>query len=113
MNYNRVAAEIAEDLMVDENWSRSRIQNRIQKKYKLDIDVQIITRGKRKTKRMNEGYYIEQYNKLVAYKKKLLRSNRGSTVEIKTIMDGDIRRFQRMYICFALVRKGGSRDVGL
>ncbi|KAK9911819.1 hypothetical protein M0R45_035707 [Rubus argutus] len=82
------------------------MQNHIQKKYKLDIDVQTITRGKRKTKRMNEGHYIEQYNKLATCRKELLRSNSGSTVEIKTMMDGDIRRFHRMYICFAACEEG-------
>ncbi|KAK9922553.1 hypothetical protein M0R45_031014 [Rubus argutus] len=106
LDYNKVAKEIAEDFLVDENWSRAGIQNHIQKKYKLDIDVQTISRGKRKAKRMNEGHHIEQYNKLAAYRKELLRSNPGSTVEIKTIMDGDIRRFHKMYICFAACKKG-------
>ncbi|XP_062026503.1 uncharacterized protein LOC133742835 [Rosa rugosa] len=70
------------------------------------MGVQTITRAKRKAKRMNEGHYIDQYNNLAAYMKELLRSNPGSTVEIKTCMDGDIRRFQRMYICFAACKNG-------
>ncbi|XP_061993276.1 uncharacterized protein LOC133711125 [Rosa rugosa] len=86
--------------------SRVGIHNHIEKKYKLDVGVQTITRAKRKAKRMNEGHYIDQYNSLAAYRKKLLRSNPGSTVEIKTCMDGDIRRFQRMYICFAACKNG-------
>ncbi|XP_062013910.1 uncharacterized protein LOC133730285 [Rosa rugosa] len=75
------------------------------KKCKLDVGVQTIT-AKRKTKRLKEGHYIDQYNNLVAYRKELLRSNPGLTVEIKTCMDGDIRRFQRMYICFAACKNG-------
>ncbi|KAM5578592.1 hypothetical protein ABKV19_008749 [Rosa sericea] len=55
---------------------------------------------------MNEGYYVEQYNKLASYKKELLRSNPGSTVEIKTEMVGEVRRFHRMYVCFAACKKG-------
>ncbi|XP_061988909.1 uncharacterized protein LOC133707368 [Rosa rugosa] len=106
LDYNRIAREVQPDLLVDENWSRAGIHNHIQKKYKLDVGVQTITRAKRKAKRMNQGHYIEQYNNLAAYRKELLRSNPGSTVEIKTCMDGEIRRFQRIYICFAACKNG-------
>ncbi|KAK9921819.1 hypothetical protein M0R45_030315 [Rubus argutus] len=116
LTYNRVATEVVEDLLVDENWSRAGIQNYIKKKFKtilkkfkLDVGVQIISRRKRKAKRMNEGHYIEQYNKLAAYRKELLRSNPGSTVEIKTMMDGDVRRFHRMYIYFAACKEGWNK----
>lgn len=81
------------------------LQNYIQKRYGLDVGVQTITRGKRKAKRMNEGHYIDQYNKLVSYKE-LLRSNPGSTVEIKTEMDETVRRFHRMSIYFAACKEG-------
>ncbi|XP_062015494.1 uncharacterized protein LOC133732053 [Rosa rugosa] len=106
LNYNRIAQEVQADLLVDENWSRVGIHNHIEKKYKLDVGVQTITRAKRKAKRMNESHYIDQYNNLAAYRKKLLRSNLGSTVDIKTCIDGDIRRFHRMYICFAACKNG-------
>ncbi|KAL6211842.1 hypothetical protein ACLB2K_017065 [Fragaria x ananassa] len=55
---------------------------------------------------MNEGHYVDQYNKLAAYRKELLRSNPGSTIEIKTRMDGPVRRFHRMYICFKACKDG-------
>ncbi|XP_062001875.1 uncharacterized protein LOC133719723 [Rosa rugosa] len=106
LNCNRVAREVLEDLMVDTEWSRTGIQNRIQKKYKLDVSVKTIYRGKLAAKRMNEGHYLQQYNKLALYKKELLRSNPGSTVEIKTQMDGEVRRFHRMYICLAACKEG-------
>ncbi|KAK9921892.1 hypothetical protein M0R45_030385 [Rubus argutus] len=106
LNCNRVAKEIYEDLMVDTEWSRKGIQNRIQKKYKLDVSVQTIYRGKMAAKRINEGHYLQQYNKLAAYRKELLRSNPGSTIEIKTEMDGDVRRFHRMYVCLAACKDG-------
>ncbi|KAL6138321.1 hypothetical protein ACLB2K_063604 [Fragaria x ananassa] len=41
-----------------------------------------------------------------AYRKELLRSNLGSTVEIMTEMDGPVRRFKRMYICFQACKEG-------
>ncbi|XP_061999337.1 uncharacterized protein LOC133716677 [Rosa rugosa] len=106
LNYNRVAQEVQQDLLVDEDWSRKGIQNHIQKKFNLDVNVQTISRGKNKAKRMNEGHYVEQYNKLASYKKELLRSNPGSTVEIKTEMVGDVRRFHRMYVCLPACKKG-------
>lgn len=55
---------------------------------------------------MNEGHYIDQYNNLASYRQEILRSNPGSTIEIKTMMDGAIRRFHRMYICFAACKEG-------
>ncbi|XP_024198879.2 uncharacterized protein LOC112202183 [Rosa chinensis] len=106
LNCNRVAREVQEDLMVDTEWSRTGIQNRIKKKYKLDVSVKTIYRGKLAAKRMNEGHYLQQYNKLASYRKELLRSNPGSTVEIKTQMDGVVRRFHRMYICLAACKEG-------
>ncbi|XP_024190681.1 uncharacterized protein LOC112194693 [Rosa chinensis] len=101
-----VAKEVQADLLVDEDWSRKGIQNHIQKKFNLDVSVQKVSRGKNKAKRMNEGHYIDQYNKLASYKKELLRSNPGSTVVIKTEMVGKVRRFHRMYVCLAACKKG-------
>ncbi|XP_062007943.1 uncharacterized protein LOC133724968 [Rosa rugosa] len=106
LTYNRVAKEVQADLLVDEDWSRKGIQNHIQKKFNLDVSVQKVSRGKNKAKRMNEGHYIDQYNKLASYKKELLRSNPGSTVVIKTEMVGEVRRFHRMYVCLAACKKG-------
>ncbi|KAL6218115.1 hypothetical protein ACLB2K_011332 [Fragaria x ananassa] len=56
--------------------------------------------------KMIEGPYIEQYNKLAAYRKELLRSNPRSTVEIMTEMDGLVRRFKMMYIFFQACKEG-------
>lgn len=58
---------------------------------------------------MNKGHDIEQYNKLTTYRKELLRSNSSSTMEIKTMMDGDVRRFHRMYICFVAYKEGWNK----
>ncbi|XP_040361818.1 uncharacterized protein LOC121049219 [Rosa chinensis] len=106
LNYNKVAKEAQQDLLVDEDWGRKGIQNHIQKKFNLDVNVQTISRGKNKSKMMNEGHYVEQYNKLANYKKELLRNNPGSTLEIKTEMVGDVRRFHRMYVCLVACKKG-------
>lgn len=106
LNCNRVAREVQEDLMVDIEWSRTGIQNRIKKKYKLDISVQTKYRGRRAAKRMNEGHYLQQYKKLASYQKELLRSNPGSTVEIKTEIDGEVKRFHRMYVYLGACKEG-------
>ncbi|KAL6176692.1 hypothetical protein ACLB2K_053325 [Fragaria x ananassa] len=47
----------------------------------------------------------DQYNMLASYKNELLRSNPGSTVEIKTEMVGDVRRFHRLYICLEACKR--------
>ncbi|KAL6129303.1 hypothetical protein ACLB2K_072655 [Fragaria x ananassa] len=101
-----VAEEVKERLLVDEDWSRKGIHNHIEDTYNIDIPMQTITRGKRAARKIIEGHYIEQYNKLAAYRKELLRSNPGSTVEIMTELDGPVRRFKRMYICFQACKEG-------
>ncbi|KAL6133765.1 hypothetical protein ACLB2K_065999 [Fragaria x ananassa] len=55
---------------------------------------------------MNEGHYIDQYNNLASYCKELSRSILGSTVLIRTLMDGIVRRFHRLYLCFATWKEG-------
>ncbi|KAL6178130.1 hypothetical protein ACLB2K_049649 [Fragaria x ananassa] len=92
----RVAEEVNDRFLVDEDWSRKGIHKHKKDTYNIDIPMQTITRGKRAAKEMIEGHYIKQYNKLAAYIKKLLRSNHGSTMGIMTEMDGLVRRFKRM-----------------
>ncbi|KAL6193540.1 hypothetical protein ACLB2K_034624 [Fragaria x ananassa] len=104
--YRRVAQEVNDKLLVDEDRSRKGIHKHIEDTYNMDIPMQTITKGKRAARKMIEGYYIEQYNKLAAYRKELLRSNPGSTMEIMTEIDGPIRRFKRMYICFQACKEG-------
>ncbi|KAL6228069.1 hypothetical protein ACLB2K_002023 [Fragaria x ananassa] len=106
LTYRRVAEEVKERLLVDEDWSRNGMHKHIEDTYKMDVPMQTITRGKRAARKMIEGHYIEQYNKLAAYRKELLRSNPGSTMEIMTEMDGPVRRFKKMYICFQACKEG-------
>ncbi|KAK9921621.1 hypothetical protein M0R45_030125 [Rubus argutus] len=106
LNANRIAEEVAQDLMVNPEWQRAGVLNHIQKKFKLDVSIQTVYRGTKAAKKKNEGHYIDQYNKLAAYRQELKRSNPGSTVEIKTKMDGNVRRFQRMYICLVACKEG-------
>ncbi|KAL6201482.1 hypothetical protein ACLB2K_025196 [Fragaria x ananassa] len=106
LTYRRVTEEVKDRLLVDEDWSRKGIHKHIEDTYNIDIPMQTITRGKGVARKMIEGHYIEQYNKLAAYKKELLRSNHESTVEIMTEMDGLVRRFKRMYIRFQACKEG-------
>ncbi|XP_004292542.1 PREDICTED: uncharacterized protein LOC101294916 [Fragaria vesca subsp. vesca] len=107
LTYRRVAKEVKERLLVDEDWwSRKGIHKHIKDTYNMDVPMQTITRGKRAAMKMIEGPYIEQYNKLAAYRKELLRSNPRSTVEIMTEMDGLVRRFKMMYIFFQACKEG-------
>ena len=69
LTYRRVAEEVKERLLVDEDWSRKGMHKHIEDTYKMDVPMQTITRGKRAARKMIEGHYIEQYNKLAAYRK--------------------------------------------
>ncbi|KAL6194304.1 hypothetical protein ACLB2K_035388 [Fragaria x ananassa] len=100
LTYRRVAQEVKDKLLVDEDLSRKGIHKHIEDTYNMDVPMQTVTRGKRAARKMIEAHHIEQYNKLAAYRKELLRSNHGSTVEIMTEMDEPVRSFKRMYICF-------------
>ncbi|CAL8996822.1 unnamed protein product [Prunus brigantina] len=61
-----------------------------------------------------EGSYSKQYEVLWEYCHELRTRNVGSTVIIKSEMEGDRPRFQRIYICLAACKKGfldGCRPV--
>ncbi|KAL6199093.1 hypothetical protein ACLB2K_028880 [Fragaria x ananassa] len=69
MPTRRVAEEVKDKLLVDEDWSRKGIHKHIEDTYNIDISMQTITRGKKAARKMIEGHYIEQYNKLAVYRK--------------------------------------------
>ncbi|KAL6177755.1 hypothetical protein ACLB2K_049277 [Fragaria x ananassa] len=66
LTYRRVAEEVNERLLVDEDWSRKGIHKHIEDTYNMDIPMQTITRE----------------------------------------MDGPVRRFKMMYICFKTCKEG-------
>ncbi|KAL6191496.1 hypothetical protein ACLB2K_037886 [Fragaria x ananassa] len=73
LTYRRVAQKVKDKLLVDEDLSRKGIHKHIDDTYNMDVPMKTITRGRRTAQKMIEGHYIEQYNKLAAYRKELLR----------------------------------------
>ncbi|XP_062080936.1 uncharacterized protein LOC133785738 [Humulus lupulus] len=63
-------------------------------------------RAKTKARKMLEGSVKEQYAILDDYCKRLLATNSGSTVKLKTDLVNGRRTFQRIYICLKACRDG-------
>lgn len=72
----------------------------------MSISQQIVYRTKHKAGELNSGAYKEQYNKLESYTAEIRRSNPGSSIFIHSEMDGDVRKFKRIYICWDACKKG-------
>ncbi|XP_062119093.1 uncharacterized protein LOC133832818 [Humulus lupulus] len=63
-------------------------------------------RAKTKARKMVEGFVNEQYTILDDNCKRLLATNHGSTVKLKTDLVNGRRTFQRIYICLKACRDG-------
>ncbi|XP_062105109.1 uncharacterized protein LOC133816824 [Humulus lupulus] len=63
-------------------------------------------RAKTKARKMLDGSVKEQYAILDDYCKRLLATNPGSTVKLKTDLVNGRRQFQRIYICLKACRDG-------
>ncbi|XP_059627245.1 uncharacterized protein LOC132270049 [Cornus florida] len=76
----------------------------------LDIDVSDykVRRAKRKALDVVEGNEVEQYEKMREYAHLIFTSNPGSVVKIQTepTAEENVRKFQRVFICYAAMRKG-------
>lgn len=56
--------------------------------------------------KMAEGTVEDQYNLLETYAAVLKKTNPDTSVWIDVDIEGEIRRFKRMYICFGALKKG-------
>ncbi|CAL9018487.1 unnamed protein product [Prunus brigantina] len=65
-----------------------------------------IYRARQKATVVSEGTYTKQFKTLWDYVEKLKKTNVGTTVKIKSNLEGDKSRFQRIYICLAATKKG-------
>ncbi|CAL8128220.1 unnamed protein product [Prunus armeniaca] len=103
-----------EELIDNPKWEVPKFQEAVRKQYNLNITKNQIYRAKSLVAAKIDGTYEEQYGRLWDYCEELKRTNPGSTIVIKTEMEGGKPIFQRMYVCFAALKKGfiqGCRPV--
>ncbi|VVA39758.1 PREDICTED: transposon [Prunus dulcis] len=114
LNSTFFAQRYANQLRADPDWSVPGFTAAIQRDFGLEPSMQQIYRAKLKATKLNKGSFVEQFHKLHDYCEELKRANPGSTVLLKTEMDGDQRRFHRLYICLEACKTGflqGCRPV--
>ncbi|XP_024178555.1 uncharacterized protein LOC112184519 [Rosa chinensis] len=97
-----IAQEYMDQFMADGNWSRERIQNAVN----MDFVYQMAYRAKRMAKQKAQRTYEELYNRLESYAYELKKRNLGTSVWIRTELQGEVTRFKRIYIYFEALKKG-------
>ncbi|CAL8173644.1 unnamed protein product [Prunus armeniaca] len=86
----------------------------IRKHYAIDVTEAQVYKAKSFAKSRIQGSIEEQYGKLWDYCEELKSNNPGSTVIVKTELQGENPIFKRVYICFGALKKGfveGCRPV--
>ncbi|XP_016647160.1 PREDICTED: uncharacterized protein LOC107880369 [Prunus mume] len=78
----------------------------IQRDFGLEPSSQQIYRARKKACTLNKCDFVDQFHKLHDYCEELKKANPGSTVVLKTKMDGDQKRFHRLYICLDACKRG-------
>jgi hypothetical protein len=109
-----MAEKYVNDWRLNPNWSTEAFQAHVSKDLKMSISQQMVYRTKHKAALLNEGQYRDQYKKLESYAAELKRCNPGTTVFINSEMEGEVRKFKRMYICWEATKRGfmeGCRPV--
>ncbi|VVA41885.1 PREDICTED: transposon, partial [Prunus dulcis] len=86
----------------------------IRKHYAIDVTEAQVYKAKSFAKKRIQGSIEEQYGKLWDYCEELKSNNPGSTVIVKTELQGENPIFKRIYVCFGALKKGfveGCRPV--
>ncbi|KAI5354929.1 hypothetical protein L3X38_007824 [Prunus dulcis] len=80
----------------------------------MNVTQNQVYRAKKLAKKVIQGLYKEQEERLRDYAEQIKKTNPGSTVAIKTELAGDDALFEWIYICLAGSKKGfieGCRPV--
>ena len=101
-----MAKRYVHEWRLNPNWSVEGFQQQVASDYGMSISQQIVYRTKQKAGELNAGAYRDQYNKLESYAAEIRRSNPGTSVYIHSEMEGEIRNFKRIYICWDACKKG-------
>lgn len=78
----------------------------MRKNYGLDVTRDQVYKAKSQARERIQRNITHQYAQLWDYCEELNKPNPGSTVLMKTSLRGNEPYFERIYICFAQLRKG-------
>lgn len=102
-----LAKEYVNTFRVDPYMSRKLFQAMVKKYFGQSIShKQVIRARKLAGLFMNSGNEADQYNMLETYVQVLRDTNPGSTIELMTEMDADVRKFKRFYGCLDACKRG-------
>ncbi|XP_068306986.1 uncharacterized protein [Pyrus communis] len=93
-------------LRTNPNWDVDDIMAEVRREFNLVVTRNQVFRAKRLAREVIKGSYVEQYARLWDYVEELKKANEGSTIKVKTQMDGDDILFQRIYVCLAGCKQG-------
>ena len=99
--------EYLERFRVDPNWSLQGLIDAVKMEKGYDISRSKAWRVKNKCLRQIFGDETKQYSRLFAYRNEIMRSNPGSTVEIRR-EDG---RFKGFYVCLNPLKEAYKRGL--
>lgn len=74
--------------------------------YGMRIGYQMCRRAKKRARKLADGTIEDQYNLLETYATVIKKANDNTSVWIEGDMEGESRRFKRMYICYGALKKG-------
>uniref|UniRef100_A0A2N9FC16 MULE transposase domain-containing protein n=1 Tax=Fagus sylvatica TaxID=28930 RepID=A0A2N9FC16_FAGSY len=103
-----LANKYLETIRVNPKWLLKAFKYQVMNDFKVDVTKYKVYRAKRKAFEIIHGDYEESYGRLWDYAATLQKTNKGSCVVVKvvkTIPTSPII-FQRMYVSFAVMKKG-------
>lgn len=101
-----LAERYARQLRLNPNWTASSFAEQVHKDYGYTPCKSLVHRAKALAVDIVEGTYSHQYEALWDYCHELKRRNHGTIIVIKFELEGDRPRFERLYICLAICKKG-------
>ncbi|CAL9018887.1 unnamed protein product [Prunus brigantina] len=96
----------AYELRADPNWSIKGFTAAVKRDFGMEPSEQQIYRARQKAAKLNEEDFVDQFHKLHDYCEELNKGNPGSTILLKTEMDGKNKRFHRLYTCLEACKRG-------
>ena len=94
------------------NWKLGEMQEDFKRDLKVDVGEWKCCRVRQRALRAVEDKMVEHYANVRRFGGEILRSNPNNTVKISTtrLQEGDPPRFQRMYICYAGLKKAWKEN---